>query len=202
MLSDAHRNTIITWLLGAVCALVAIFALPRSLPSGYARQTTQAHSVIVFHGNSNTRGYVDNTEDRYPSRVMSHFNAMEWDGYNLGTNSRQTPMLTQEAPVRVDTFYSAKNRRNVVVVWECINHLRSGGSAEQPITADVAYQSLADYCNARRSVGWQVVIITVQNTTDYKHQGTRARFEAARNSINSRLRTHYHEYADALVDLD
>ena len=147
-------------------------------------------SIIVCHGNSNTKGSVTHSRDRYPTQLMTEFGD-EWLAYNLGTNSIQTTEMATEAAALVDALYSANNKNNILVVWEGVNHIRIGGA-----TAAEAYAALRSYCLARKAVGWNVVLITLSNNDD------KPGYPAIIADTNALLRTNYRGFADALVDLD
>lgn len=64
------------------------------------------------------------------------------------------------------------------------------------------HNAIKAYCLARKAAGWKVIVLTILPRRDAAWtNGQAADFEATRFLANALIRTHWAEYADALVDV-
>lgn len=113
-----------------------------------------------------------------------------WTYTNKGVNSQKTTDMIADAATDIDPLYSADNAANILVVWEVTNHLKLSPGA----TATEAYDALVSYCQARKAVGWKVIVITV---LPRENDST---FNTKRESVNAWIRENWRSFADAIVD--
>jgi lysophospholipase L1-like esterase len=168
---------------------------PAELRSGWPGPSTASSphpgGLIVFDGDSLTQGYLLAPSQSYPSQAMRQLPG--WLEYvNVGIAGQTWQDLLRGVRRDVDPLYSAARRLNLVVAWAAANDLASG------FTARETYENARRYCEARRRVGFTVVTATMY---PLQPKDADAHFEASRTAYNDLLRAHWHEFADALVDL-
>lgn len=100
-------------------------------------------------------------------------------------------MLTL-APTKIVPQYSPSRTKNIIVAWEILNDVLIGGAS-----AAGAYNSLVSYCEAVRSAGFKVVVVTALPANG----ATYPSFAATRATINTNIRTNWATFADALADI-
>jgi lysophospholipase L1-like esterase len=146
--------------------------------------------LVLFVGNSLTKGdTASRPEMTYPAQTMHDLSTTTpWQ--NLGHNSETTAQMSGEVTALVDAQYDAK-APPIVVVWEGTNDLFTGASAPD------AYQHLADYCAARRAIGFRVVLLSILPLVNAAVPD----FNARRDTTNALLRAHWTEFADGFADV-
>jgi len=96
------------------------------------------------------------------------------------------------APQYVDPLIRLR-WRNVVFLWEIVNDLGRGA------TADEALQHVVEYCMGRKAAGFEVWVATMQPASPEPY-GV-ASFEDKRLLVNDMIRQSWRFYADKLIDL-
>lgn len=152
---------------------------------------TASGGLIVFDGDSLTEGYFLTEAQSYPAHVMEQLPAkLGWT--NVAVSGQTWPDLLADVNLEVDPLYRPQRAVNVVVVWAGANDLASGYDARE------IFDNARAYCEARRRVGFTVVTLTMYPAEPvWMDQG----FEMERREYNELLRTHWPEFADALVDV-
>jgi lysophospholipase L1-like esterase len=160
--------------------------VPATAPDAAARG-----GLIVFDGDSLTEGYFLTSSQSYPSQVMRQL-PEQLESFNFGISGQTWQDLLRDVQHEVDPLYSESRRLNLVVVWAGANDLAVGYTAQQ------VYENARRYCEARRAVGFTVITATLY---PLEPKDTDQRFEERRVGYNELLRAHWHEFADALVDI-
>jgi lysophospholipase L1-like esterase len=105
-----------------------------------------------------------------------------------------TPELAADASTRVDAHYDAsKGNNNILLFLECGNDMSLNNA-----TAQEAYDNLVDYCEARKLVGWKIIVVTVTPRTNPAGQ------EAKRLVLNEMIRAALasnETWLDAIADI-
>lgn len=147
--------------------------------------------LIVFDGDSLTEGYMFAPAESYPSQVMRRLSVpLQWE--NVAVSGQTWPDLLRDVEREVDPLYSPERPLNVVVVWAGANDL-AGGFAPREV-----YENARRYCEGRRREGFVVVILAMY---PLQPKDLDDGYERRRLTYNALLREHWHEFADALVDV-
>lgn len=103
------------------------------------------------------------------------------DYINLSYNGITTEDLAARAAATVDPYYDSSfaAERRILIFWELTNSLRGLGV----VAADV-YATAKAYCQARKAVGWKVIIGTCLPRNE---AGTNPTFEADRIWVNAQI---------------
>ena len=168
---------------------------PAELRSGWpgpsASSSPHESGLIVFDGDSLTEGYLLTPAQSYPTQAMKQLPG--WlESVNFGIAGQTWQDLLRDVRHEVDPLYSASRRLNLVVAWAAANDLAAGYGAQE------TYENARRYCEARRRVGFTVCTATMY---PLQPKDVDVRFEARRVAYNDLLRAHWHEFAEALVDL-
>lgn len=174
----------------ASTASVAVATVGTTLATATGSPTAP---LIVFAGSSLTIGFGIPPTENYPAQTIALLAPAKYDAVNLGVNGRPTSTMISLAAKNIDPLYAASRSKNVVVMWEGGNDLLQGASAEE------AYANIVKFCQGRRSVGFEVVVLTLLPRTSYVREGTD--FEADRDVINMSIRRNLASFADALADV-
>lgn len=154
-----------------------------------ARDYTTKAAQVVFDGNSLTAS-------TYPDNQLLHYllPSANYDIVNVAVAGQTTLDMIADAATEIDALYSAQTYNdNILVAWEGTNHMALLGA-----TATAAYTSMAEYCLARKTAGWKVVVLS---GTPRQSSGGGVEFEAKRQEYNDMLRGSWHSFADAFVDI-
>ena len=156
----------------------------------WGAERAPALPLVLYAGNSLTHGYGATSPDMsYPSRTMAELGALTpWQ--NLGHDGETTRQMAAEAATLIDAQMNP-DRPPVVVVWEGTNDVVQGATAIE------AYQHLADYCRARKAVGFSVILLT----TLPGYNSAYPAFNSVQGPLNDLLRANWASFADALVDV-
>lgn len=145
--------------------------------------------VFVWDGNSLTQSR--NGAVPMPENVMHALGDPPHLRYvNAGESGHTTPEMLLSAPRLVYPLYRP-GQVNLLGVWEGINDLYFGATAEQ------AFEHLRDYALDGRAAGFAIVLLTLTPRGDHPP----ATYEADRAIVNARLRTEWRGFASALVDV-
>jgi len=159
--------------------------------SGDASSAGDAGGLILFDGDSLTEGYSLAPSQSYPSQVMRQLpDGLE--SINFGISGQTWQDLLRDVRHEVDPLYSPSRRLNLVVAWAGANDLAVGYTAQQ------VYENARRYCQSRRAIGFTLVTATLY---PLEPKDVDREFEARRIAYNELLRTHWREFADALVGL-
>lgn len=152
------------------------------------RVLTPATHVVVFDGDSLTVGFP--AGPAYTDQVLV---GLGWifEAYNIGIPGQKISEIVVNSPAKVDPLYDA-GMTNILVVWAGTNDLATGA------TAAAAYANLVAYCQARRAVGFKVVVATMLPRT---YTGDAVGTETQRGSFNTSIRNGWATFADRLADL-
>ena len=146
-------------------------------------------ALVACDGNSMTLG---SGQTPYPTQLA----ALLGPAYtvdNFGIGGQTTPQMITGAPTEIDPLYSANNTDNIVVCWEGTNDIVVNSAS-----AVTAYNNLVTYCQARRTAGFKVVILTILPRNSGGAQPT---FDADRLAANASIVANWATFADALADV-
>ena len=171
---------------------------------GVALRRYVSLSQMVADGNSLTSGMGSTGGLTYPAQLVTLLiDAVTPQVFatptvtTYGVSGQTTPQMTADAVAQIDSLVFPSDAvavsDNVLLAWEGTNDLFVNGAS-----AATAYANLVTYCTARRAAGWKVIIGTLLPRADV---GTPATFEADRQTVNTLLRQHWREFADALMDV-
>lgn len=145
--------------------------------------TRQASPLIIADGNSLTNtDYSDGATSWVWYLAQAYF---DWRIVNVACAGKTTPHQAERAPIYVDRLYEPGA---ICIMWEVTNDLFFGASPAQAVS------NLRAYCQARRTVGFRVLTLTVLPRRA-------ADFEALRTEANRLLRSQWREFADGLIDV-
>jgi lysophospholipase L1-like esterase len=151
---------------------------------------------IVCDGNSITQG-AQRPEHSYPQQLENLLNERQYGVkvINLGVSSQTTTHMLNDAVLQVDRRYDP-TRLNLLIAMEGGNHIVFGA------TPQAAYETFAQYCIARRDMGYHVVAIdTWPRNNGYAPGNDRAKeYAADLLEYNRLIRTHWPEFADRHFD--
>ena len=139
-------------------------------------------------------GFRSTAGNDYPTQAMKAFypvKAIAYLPHNFAVNSSQISGLTSRAS-EDDAYYSSSHARNTFVVWAGTNDITLGG-----LSATIAYNALVTYCQARRAVGWKVIVLTMLP----RQENTDTTFEAKKVSFNANVVANWTTFADGLADV-
>lgn len=98
--------------------------------------------------------------------------------------------MSSDVVSQVDLLYSVSlYDRNIVCVWGGINDLAQGANAT------TVYNNIVAYCQARQTVGWEVVVLTL---LPYNNDSG---IDTSRLAINANIMSNWHTFADAVADV-
>ena len=145
---------------------------------------------IVFDGDSLTAG--SGATLPYPTQLMRTWpRNIPWKNTAIGGQTVRD--ILQHAADRVDPFYSADSRRDVVVAWAGTNDI-----ALWDHWTSVIYSDLRQYALDRRRQGFSVVVMTTIARGD---SFAGPSFEPRRQELNELIRTNWESFADLLIDV-
>jgi lysophospholipase L1-like esterase len=148
---------------------------------------------IVIDGNSITRGYGDG-EVSSPNLAVISAGLGQYDYINLASNGSATTNLILSAGNKIDALYEPEMPgKNICIFWEGTNDISQGKTDTQ------AYNNIKSYCQARKAIGWKVIIGTLPPRT---YLGA-ANQEAYRLSVNTIILENAlsEGWADAIADI-
>jgi lysophospholipase L1-like esterase len=154
------------------------------------------NAILVCDGNSLTygTGSTNPTTKSYPGVLDADALFTTVTVYNLGISGQTTAQMSSDAVAQVDSLFNS-GVTSIVVAWEVGNDLYYNGSVNDAITRFWAY------CDARKAVGFKVIIINCpprDQGTDFGDNS--AQYNAKLVSANALL-ADYGSHADGLIDL-
>ncbi len=147
---------------------------------------------LIFEGDSLSAGYNLPNDDSYPSQLAAQFsNDIE---SNVSSAGDWISSMLNEAVTQVDPLYSPIAYKNICVLWGGCNDFRTKTPKD---TVETVYNNIVSYCQARKAVGWQVIVLTLAPDVNGGFTG----YEAFRLELNAFIRENYATFADALADV-
>ena len=116
--------------------------------------------------------------------------------FNCGIPAETLETMATNAATHIDGLYDATKDYNICVMFGGTNSIASTVGNE---TGATAYATLVSYCQARRAVGWKVVVVTMLPRTG--NGGSGGLFEVDRTAFNSLVRANWQTFADGLADV-
>jgi lysophospholipase L1-like esterase len=147
---------------------------------------------VVCAGDSNTEGSAVRSAYRYPTVLSGLLTACVVPNtvVNLGVGGYGWDDMVA-ASATVDAYYSTANVGNTLCCFAGMNDMIYGGAVETCITNMVAY------CQARRTVGWRVVVGSVLPSTKDDAVDD---YEENRVTVNAYIAAQWETFADAYAD--
>ena len=172
-----------------------LFGLPPA-PETFTPPTgTPTTPLLIFTGDSLTYGdHVQRTET-YPAQTIALLAPARYDAVNLGMNADRIASLNMRADTTIDPLYAASRSKNIVVLWGGGNDLAVDASADE------TFARLVTFGQARRRVGFTVVVLTLLPRTGLLGGMSKEEFETRRQGLNASMRQNLAMFADALADV-
>ncbi len=146
--------------------------------------------IVVLEGDSRTDGY-------NCTRLNPYLNFLVLRGspviFKTSLGGSTTEDLADRAEVFVDPIHSDVARSNILVVWIGVNDI-----AFHHRNAKTTFNNLRNYCNARKSKGWRLIICT---EVSMKGSTIFGQCDKIRNVYNNDIRSGWNEFADGIADL-
>jgi len=155
------------------------------------------NAVLVCDGNSLTQGTgaSNPATTSYPALLDADAAFSTVTTYNLGVAAQETQDMIDDAASQVDPLYNGAVD-NILVAWEVGNDIFYNGSVSG------ALSRFWSYCDARRAVGFKVIVINCpprDQSTDFGDNS--AQFNTKLESANTQLAAEWMSHADGFVDL-
>jgi lysophospholipase L1-like esterase len=145
----------------------------------------------VCEGDSITAGLGVTTP--YPAQMAASLGS-GWVVVNNGVSSDTIENMLANAPTDIDPKYNAyAYKKNICVIFAGTNDLFFGE------TVDDTYGWLVSFCTGRRAVGYKVVVATTLPRQSVSVP--QATWDARRADYNTRIRTNWASFADAIADV-
>jgi lysophospholipase L1-like esterase len=134
---------------------------------------------LICDGDSLTQGLglADMVTQSYPAQ-LSNLHPSQARVRNFGYWGQRLTTMAADAAVQIDTLYGGGYTKNCCVIWGGTNDIVVDG-----VTPANAYIRLKAYVNARKAVGWLVIVITMTPRWGYD--------EAKRQTFNNLIRDGY-----------
>jgi lysophospholipase L1-like esterase len=155
------------------------------------------NAVIVCDGNSLTQGTgaSNPATTSYPARIDASAGFETATIYNLGVSGQTTQQMIDDAVGQVNPLYNA-SVSNVLIAWEVGNDLYYNGNVS------AAMSRFWSYCDARRAVGFKVIVVTCPPRDQATTFGDNsAQYNTKLNEANALILSDYTSHADGVVDL-
>jgi lysophospholipase L1-like esterase len=147
---------------------------------------------VITDGDSLTVGQGSSVGKDYPTRLGVGLGASYTVTKGLAVGGQTAGDMNNDAETQIDALYSASYNDNILAAWGGTNDIQFG------LSAAVAYARYRDYCLRRKAKGFKVIAFTVLPRSD---GGGIAGVETRRTALNTLIRAHYLEFADALADV-
>lgn len=125
----------------------------------------------------------------YPSQVVQSLDP-RGSYHNAGLGGETISTMLANAAINVDVWYT-EDANSVVIIC--------GGSNDIVATDSSPYDLIVAYCQARRAVGWKVIVGTIGPRYDLL-DAIPADFEAVRLACNAQIVANWESFADGLAD--
>lgn len=127
------------------------------------------------------------TDSSYPTTVMTNYGGFfhVQDSYKFATaGHKMADIIGNWSTVNAATSKANK----FLVVWGGTNDIMAG------YDVSLTHAAFHQYCKTARAAGWKVIVLTMIARGDVD-------VETKRTEYNNMIRSNYHMYADALVDV-
>jgi len=158
-------------------------------------------SKIIADGNSLTSGQGSTNGNKYPEQLSRFYpiSSTSISITNLGVGAQTTLDMLSDAVSQVDTLYNEALNYNFLLVWEIRNHL-----VQNAPTNTFAFDKFKEYCLARKTAGFTVIIATISPSWSASYRGDSTvtgynLLESDRLAINVMLREQWTDFADGLA---
>src|SRR5258708_7102068 len=156
-----------------------------------AAKPTISTPLFIFDGDSLTYGAGSTGGQDYPAQVQTNL-GLAGTYQNVAVSAQTALQMNNYAVYQVDPEFSNLRATNIVSFFGGANDLYYGTDVT------TTYNTIVAYCQARRAVGFKVIVNTsLPRSTD----STPATFEAGRQSVNTLIRANWKSFADALSDI-
>lgn len=147
---------------------------------------------IFFEGDSLTTALTGVSP--YPFKVGTALTAAgyNFDAWSIARGGDRAADALVEPQKQIDQHFDGRTRNNIEVVWLGSNDLASGIGSN--FVVNDTFNSLANYCQARRVAGFKVIIMTILPRTT-------SGFNTLRNQLNPLITANYTSFADGLADV-
>lgn len=166
------------------------------LPFGYAVHARYGNNYthnIVIDGNSLAVG-TSGGNIKACENCIYDSGLTQWDFLNMARDGWTTPNMISQAFSKIDPLYEpALGDKNILIVWEGINDISSGSTDIQ------AFNNLKSYCQARKLVGWKIIVGTIT-----PRNGGATNQNTKRLSVNTMIRDAFSSnetWLDAIADV-
>lgn len=146
-------------------------------------------SLIVCDGNSLTLGSFGGATTPYPTLLQTALGTT-YSVINLGVGGRTTLGMIQQYPTTAGAYYQNYFKRKILIAWEGTNDIFN-----LPNRGDTAYTRMVAYCEAARTQGYKVLVLTMLPYGSYEG------VETQRGIYNTLLRNNWSAFADGLCDI-
>ncbi len=147
--------------------------------------------IYACDGDSLTEGYGLPATDNYPYQLWERLGSnAAYRLVNDGVAYDTLANMVSAAASNIDTLYIADYTKKICFIWGGTNDIAAGANDA------TVYDNLVAYCQARRAIGWKVVVLTMLPRIDFS-----APKEAYRIAFNAAVRTNWASFADAIVDV-
>lgn len=111
---------------------------------------------LVFEGDSLTAALISPLPERYPSQVAAGI-ATPLNWYNVAIPATTIVHMIARAAANVDKYAhpEVNSPPHAVILWGGSNDIAGADSAA------TIYASIKAYCQARKAIGWKVVVLTI-----------------------------------------
>jgi lysophospholipase L1-like esterase len=149
-------------------------------------------TLVVYDGNSMTVGL--GVSVNYPLVCGGLIGRTSYISISVAISGYTTTQLASDASVRVEGLYTNNQyiAKRICCFWEGTNELYFG------VSAATAYANIVTYCQARRTAGWKVVILTILPRSN---AGLPVDWETSRQTVNANIIANWATFADALADV-
>ncbi len=131
----------------------------------------------------------------YPVQLLQHplISPLNITLRNPSVGGQDINAMINRASTFVDPYYVPG--RSVLVAWEFTNQLFNNSSVQS------AFNKFAQYCQARRNIGWKIVVVTALARNRKPSWGSITEFNQALSAVNQLLRDNWQQFADQIVDV-
>lgn len=195
--SNTAATAVLT--VGSAAGTLTITGTSTGATATFTASTPATKNVIVFLGDSLTRGYglagipdtspVTAGSNTCPGQVMSALGTADWNGFNAGVDGNRIEQMTARFASDVTVHYNASATYNVCIIMGGTNNMSAAGGNESAATA---YAKLLTLCSTARSAGFTVVVLPILPGAGVLGAG----FNARRDAFNALLDTNWRSFAD------
>lgn len=155
---------------------------------------------IMIDGNSISATAVEadgtvSTQTAYPVQLAQHplITPLNVEVRNASVPGQDTNSMISKGPSQIDPYLIPG--RSVLIAWEITNQLFNNVGGEN------AYNKFAQYCRARKAVGWKIIVITALARNRKPSSGSITEYNVQLNVANDLIKANWREFADQIVDV-